>query len=325
MRNSTKLFLTVLVMLAFTTTALAADAIKVTLLGTGSPKPVFDRVSSGTLVEAGTQKLLFDCGPGITQRLFQAKVPYRAIDMLFITHLHSDHTTGIPNLYLTGALRLPYASRKDAFHIMGVTGTARMAKYVKEAYAADIQIRLDDEKIAPAAYEMDAKDITEGVVYEKDGVKVTAFDVYHGDYIKPSLGYRVDYKGHSVVISGDTKYSENLIKYSKGVDVLIHEVLIENSEVQKMDNPQGDAQRRIAAHHTLPEECAKIFNLTNPRQAVYTHIIRVSTHKDYPRPPIEGIMNRTRAAGYDGPLVVGEDLMTITVGDTVQVDKPKAN
>lgn len=314
----------VLMVLALASTVFAADEITVTLLGTGSPKPVFDRVSAGTLVEAGGQKLLFDCGPGVTQRLWQKRIPFRDIDMLFLTHLHADHITGIPNLYLTGAIRTPYGRRQGAFHMMGVAGTTKLARDLKETFSADIDIRVVDEGLNPAAYEIDAKDITEGVVYEKDGVKVTAFDVNHGEHIKPSLGYRVDYKDRSVVISGDTKYSENLIKHSKGVDLLVHEVAIGNADLQKQDSKAGDAQRRIVAHHTLPEEAAKVFNLTKPRQTVYTHIVQVSTDRNYPRPSLEEITKRTRSAGFSGPLELGEDLMTVVVGDDIKIEKPKA-
>lgn len=314
---------TLIAVLTIAATALAADEIKVTLLGTGSPKPVFDRVSSGTLVEAGEEKLLFDCGTGVAQRLWQIRIPFRDIDMLFLTHLHSDHVTGIPNLYLTGAIRTPYGRRQSAFRMMGVTGTTKLAKYLREAFSADIDIRIADEGIAPAVYEIDAKDIAEGVVYEKGGVKVTAFDVFHGEYIKPSVGYRVDYNGRSVVISGDTKYNKNLIKHSRGVDLLIHEVTIGNADLQKERSKAGDAQRRIVAHHTSPEECAKVFNLTRPRQVVYSHIVQISTHKDYPRPSIAEITKRTRAAGYNGPLEVGEDLMAIVVGDKITIERPK--
>ena len=176
--------------------------------------------------------------------------------MLFLTHLHSDHVSGIPNLYLTGAIRTSYGRRQGPFHMTGVAGTAKLAKNLKEAFSGDINIRLADEGLDTAVYEMDAKDISEGVVYDKDGVKVTAFDIFHGEHIEPCLGYRVDYRGRSVVISGGTRYYENLIKHSKGVDLLVREVTIGNADLQKQDSRAGDAQRRIVAHHTSPEEAA---------------------------------------------------------------------
>lgn len=301
--------------------AAPAEGFKVTILGTGTPNPSIERLSSGTLVEAGGQRLLFDCGDGVSQRLWQIRVPLGSIHQIFLTHLHSDHTAGIPNLYLTGVLAPVYAGRPGPFRIMGVTGTVNMMNHIRQAFDADIQIRMKDEKIDPAKYEIVAKDISEGVVYEKDGVKVTAFDVYHGDYIKPSMGFRIDYGGRSVVLSGDTKYSENLIKHSQGVDVLIHEVGIGNADLMKQDSPAGEALRRIVGHHTTPEEGAKLFNIVKPRLVVYTHLVMVTTHKDYPRPDEAEILARTRAAGYSGPLEVADDLTSLSVGDQIEVKR----
>src|SRR5208282_3795868 len=102
-------------------------------------------------------------------------------------------------------------------------GTAQMIFYLKKAYQADIRIRSADEKLPPAGVAIITKEITEGVVYETNGVKVTAFNVDHGEFIKPAFGYRIDYQGRSVVLSGDTRFSENLIRFSQGTDVLFHE------------------------------------------------------------------------------------------------------
>jgi ribonuclease Z len=195
----------------------AKPALKVTLLGTGTPRPVIERFGPSTLVEAGNQKLIFDCGRGCTQRLYQAKTPFSEVTALFLTHLHSDHIVGVPDLWLTGWI----VGRKTPLRVWGPSGTRQMMKHLEEAYAFDIHIRRDvDEQIAAPGVVVEAKDIEQGVVYESGGVKVTAFTVDHGA-VKPALGYRVDYAGHSVVLSGDTRYSENLIKFAQGTDVLI--------------------------------------------------------------------------------------------------------
>ena len=189
---------------------------KVTLLGTGVPTPSPERFGPSTLVEAGNQKLIFDCGRGCTQRLYQQKVPFSEVTALFLTHLHSDHIVGVPDLWLTGWI----VGRKTPLRVWGPSGTRQMMKHLEEAYAFDIHIRRDvDEQIAAPGVVVEAKDIEQGVVYDSGGVKVTAFTVDHGA-VKPALGYRVDYAGHSVVLSGDTRYSENLIKFAQGTDVL---------------------------------------------------------------------------------------------------------
>jgi ribonuclease Z len=198
---------------------------RLTLIGSGNPVPEADRFGPATLVEAGDQKLLFDAGRGATIRSWQLKISFSKVSPLFLTHFHSDHTVGIPDLWLTGWLGGPFARRAMPFHVIGPTGTKELMTNLERAYAADIRIRTADEHYPPEGIKVIADEFTaDGVVYEKDGVRVTAFEVNHGDEIKPAYGYRVDYKGRSIVISGDTRFNENVIKYGTGADILVHEV-----------------------------------------------------------------------------------------------------
>jgi ribonuclease Z len=176
--------------------ALAAHAqtLKVTLLGTGSPQPRMDRFGPSILVEAGEKKLLFDCGRGAAQRIEQLKIPFADIDALFVTHLHSDHVVGIPDLWLTGWAR----GRQAPLQVWGPTGTHAMMTHLAESYQFDIQIRQLDDRLPPQGVAVLAHDIQQGVVYDRAGIKVTAFLVDHG-IVKPAFGYRVDYAGRSVV------------------------------------------------------------------------------------------------------------------------------
>src|ERR1051325_10783189 len=147
-----------------------AQNIKVTLMGTGSPQPRMDRFGPSILVEAGGERLVFDCGRGATQRLEQIKIHVGDITALFLTHLHSDHVVGIPDLWLTGWL----TGRKVPLRVWGPTGTKNMMTHLQEAFEFDIHIRRDvDEKIPGQGELVEAKDVEEGVVYENGGVKVT--------------------------------------------------------------------------------------------------------------------------------------------------------
>jgi len=119
---------------------------RVTLIGSGIPVPAADRFGPATLVEAGDQKLLFDCGRGATIRLWQLRIPLSKISALFLTHFHSDHTVGIPDLWLTGWLSSHFAARKGPFHVIGPVGTSTMMRHLEAAYAPDIEIRVEDEK-----------------------------------------------------------------------------------------------------------------------------------------------------------------------------------
>ena len=175
---------------------------KATLLGTGIPVPQPERSGPATLVEAGRHKLLFDGGRGATTRLYQLKVPLRDVGPLFITHLHSDHVVGIPDLWLSGWLGGPWARRVTPFRVIGPSGTKDLMANLERAYAADIRIRMADEKYPAEGIRVIADEFSaDGVVFDNDGVRVTAFEVNHGDLIKPAYGYRIDYDGRSVVMA----------------------------------------------------------------------------------------------------------------------------
>ena len=285
-----------------------AQNFKVTLLGTGNPRPVIERFGASILVEAGTQKLLFDCGRGAAQRLYQRQVPFSEVNVLFLTHLHSDHTVGIPDFWLTGWLM----GRKAPLRVFGPAGSRAMMANLKKAYAFDIHIRRDvDTRNAGAGAELVARDITQGVVFESNGVKVIAFTVDHGD-IKPALGYRVDFDGHSVVLSGDTRFSENLIQFAQGTDVLIHEV-IDPVAYNSIHTPLSKEQmQQVIAHHTTPQQAGVVFTRVKPKLAVYSHIV----------PPVAPDLVAHTRSTYTGPLEVGEDLMSIEIGEKIEVHRP---
>jgi len=275
--------------------------IKVTLLGTGTPQPIMERFGPSILVQAGSETLLFDAGRGCLQRLRQIKVSYDAIDALFLTHLHSDHIVGLPDLWLTGWL---ISKRATALNVFGPTGTDEMIKNLQKAFVYDIKIRIEDDKAPEEGSKLLATEIQQGVVYEKSGVKVIAFLVDHYPVV-PAFGYRIEYGGHSVVLSGDTRYSENLIKFAKGTDLLIHEVAIAPDTLSK-----SDSKYNILAHHTTPEQASKIFNEVKPKLAAYSHIVKIYGMNE------QKILERTKV-NYSGPLILGEDLMRFSIGDTV--------
>ncbi|HEY7492093.1 MAG TPA: MBL fold metallo-hydrolase [Candidatus Tectomicrobia bacterium] len=182
----------VLVLMALVSATAEGQEIKVTLLGTGCPPPVMHRFGPSMLVEAGGQKFLFAAGRGALQRLTQLKVRWQDVDGVFLTHLHSDHVVGFPDLWLTGWLVNP--GRDRPLLVRGPRGTREMMSHLEQAYAFDIRIRLYNDRAAPDGVVILAEDISEGVILEKAGVKITGFEVDHTP-IKPAFGYRVDYGG----------------------------------------------------------------------------------------------------------------------------------
>jgi ribonuclease Z len=286
---------------------------RVTLLGTGVPTPRPDRFGPSTLVQAGDQTLLIDAGRGATIRLYQLGVPMGRVDALLLTHYHSDHTVGIPDFWLTGWLQSHYAQRSAPLRVIGPPGAKNLMSNLEKAYAADIEIRIADEKLPPQGVALAVEEFAaDGVVYERNGVKVTAFEVDHGDVIKPAYGYRIDYRGRAAVISGDTRYNENVVKYGAGADLLVHEVAIARPELMSEAFIQ-----RIMAHHTTAREAGLVFSRTKPKLAAYTHLVFLASQK-IPPATLDDLVAETRET-YGGPLEVGEDLMAFEIGDEVVV------
>ena len=289
--------------------AAQGEHIRVTLLGTGCPPPVMNRFGPSTLVEAGEQKFIFDAGRGALQRLTELAVRWQDVQGVFLTHLHSDHVVGFPDLWLTGWLIVP--GRNVPLQVWGPQGTAAMMDHLKQAYEYDVRIRIQNDGASPQGAALLVKEIGEGVVYEKGGVKVTAFEVDHAP-VKPALGYRIDYAGRSVVLSGDTRVSENLVRYAQGVDVLVHEVFVP-ATLQRAGVPP-DRAKRIVDYHTTPEQAGQVFTRVKPRLAVYSHICM-------PGATEQDLVPATRTT-YAGPLQVGEDLTVIDAGEKIDVRKP---
>ena len=299
----------VLALTALAPATAAGQEIKVTLLGTGSPPPIMNRFGPSILVEAGGGKFLFDAGRGALQRLAQLGVRWQDVDGLFLTHLHSDHVVGFPDLWLTGWL--VGAGRSRPLHVWGPRGTRKMMSHLEQAYEYDIRIRLYDDRASPEGVVILVEDIGEGVVHEKGGVKITAFDVDHTP-VKPAFGYRIDHAGRSVVLSGDTRVSENLIRHAQGVDFLVHEVA--SPETFQRAGAPPERAKSVVAHHVTPEQAGEVFSRTKPKLAVYSHIV-------LPTATEQDLLPSTRKT-YSGPLEVGEDLMVITVGEKVEVRRP---
>jgi len=282
---------------------------RATLLGTGCPAAVMNRFGPSTLVEAGDQKFLFDAGRGALQRLTQLDVRWQDVQGVFLTHLHSDHVVGFPDLWLTGWLIVP--GRKVPLQVRGPTGTAAMMSHLQQAFAYDVRIRTENDGVSPEGVALAVEEIGEGVVYDKGGVKITAFEVDHAP-VKPALGYRIDYSGRSIVLSGDTRVSQNLLRHAQNVDVLVHEVFAP-ATLQRAGVPAARA-KSIVDYHTTPEQAGEVFARLKPKLAVYSHICMPSATE-------EDLVPGTRKT-YTGPLELGEDLMAIDIGETIRVRKP---
>jgi len=271
------------------------DSVVVVLLGTGMPRPDPDASGPATAVVVGRRVFLVDAGPGVERRLAAAHLPIDGVTALFITHLHSDHTLGYPDLIFTSWVM----GRKQPLAAYGPHGLQKMTDHLVAAWAEDIEVRTNGlEKRTPGGYRVDVHEIRPGVVYDSAGVRVTAFLVEHGTW-REAYGYRIDAPGRSVVISGDTKPSENLVRAAAGADVLVHEVY---PEPRAAPNPTESATwpTYMRDFHTSDVELGQLAARIRPRLLILSHIIRRGATD-------EELLANVRKS-FSGRAVVGHDL-----------------
>lgn len=266
---------------------------QVIVLGTGYPRPDPERAGPATAVVVGEKVFLVDAGRAVVMRLAATEYPLKAIRAVFLTHLHSDHTSGLPDLFSTSWIFGRYAP----LELYGPMGTAELAVALEKFFAADIHIRRDlTEKHPGAGATIRAHTVREGVVYQDSEVRVTAFAVDHRP-VEPAFGYRFDARGKSVVISGDTAPSQILIRHAKGADVLVHEAYLPE-HFDRVDTPEVAA--RLKRYHTSAEEVGQVAQQAQVKMLVLTHLIPGNA---------ETAFLERAGKHFKGKIVVARDLM----------------
>ena len=245
-----------------------------------------------------------DFGPGLVRQIAALTAKYggeiegldiKNLSKAFLTHLHSDHTIGYPDLILTPWV----AERETPLDVFGPEGVKKMTEHILKAYQDDIKYRLYGlEHAKPDGWRVNANEISEGVVYEDMSVKVEAFLVKHGTWPK-AFGYRFTTSDKVIVVSGDTAPCENIIKYADRADILIHEVYCKGT----FDEIDEIWKSYHTSHHTSTEELARIANETKPGLLVLYHTLFWGASET------EVLEEITRE--YDGQVVVGRDLLVI--------------
>jgi ribonuclease BN (tRNA processing enzyme) len=273
------------------------DTTIVVTLGTGMPRPNPEASGPSTAVVVGDKVFLFDAGPGVERQLNASKLPINGVTALFITHLHSDHTLGYPDLIFTSWVM----GRKRPLQVYGPPGLQKMTDHLIAAYSEDISVRTEGlEHQTPNGYAVSVHEIRAGLIYDTLGVRVTAFPVPHGNW-QVSYAYRIEARDRHIVISGDTRYNEDLISFSKGVDVLVHEVY-SSAHLRPEPRPGGDDwPKYMQQFHTSDIELGALAKRIQPKLLVLTHIIRMGASDDE-------LLAGIRKGGFTGHVVVGHDL-----------------
>ena len=285
-----------LLLLTIPTATQSPQELRVVLLGTGTPSPVMTRFGASILVDAGTEHFLFDAGRGALQRLRQIGI--NDVTRLFLTHLHSDHVVGIPDLYLTGWL---FSNRQVPFSVRGPDGTSAMMNHLREAFAIDIGFRISDDKKPADGAKVDAKDITEGVAYEQMVSKSA-----RSTLTTARLNRLSGIASTSAGTLSCYRATQGLVKTSLPTRV---GQTFSFTKVAAIEG-QTQATSSVLEHHTTPEQAGEVFSRVHPKLAVYSHI--VGGFSD------EQLVKITRKT-YQGPISLGSDLMAFSVGDTIAV------
>jgi ribonuclease Z len=307
-------------------TAKLADGLHVGLCGTGSPLPNRDRAGACTLIIAGKHIFVVDAGEGGARNIALMSVPTARIERLFLTHFHSDHIDGLGPMML---LRWAGSGNTSPLPVHGPEGVDAVVAGFNAAYTADNGYRTahhGEAIVPPAAAGAVAVPFTltgdSAVIYTADGVKITAFRVNHAP-VTPAVGYRFDYQGRSVVISGDTASTAILVSAAKGADLLIHEALqpklvglISEALDAKQIKTAAQITRDILDYHTSPEDAAKAAQRAGVGELVLSHIVPAIPSRFF-YPAFLGDAQRH----FNGPITIGEDGMLFSLparGKTVE-------
>ena len=296
------------------------DGLHVGFAGTGAPMPDARRAGSSVFVLAGEHLFIVDSGPGSTVNLEAMKVPLEDTDAVLLTHHHSDHIAGLGELMLKAWTN---GARTEPLPVMGPEGVETVVEGFNTAFGPDAELRHahHGDAVAPQSGFGGSPQTISGfgddesiVIFDDGGVTVTAFLVDHRP-IEPALGYRVDYKGRSVVLSGDTLPDETTMREAQGADLLVHEAespemlsALDRAATASGEDIAATVARDILSYHTFPEEAARIARDADVGHLVLTHLL----------PPLPASVLHPTFLGdsqdiYPGPITVAGDGMLFSL------------
>ena len=272
-----------------------------TLLGTGCPKVDFKRFGPANLVSTKKTKILVDCGSGVTQRLDQIKLSTAEIDALFLTHLHSDHVIDLYQLIISSW----HSYRLKPWKIYGPKGTKIFVKNIMRAWKQDRLQRIKYEaRSSVAAFKIIVKEFTSLGSIKVNDINIKYFEVDHKP-VKYAYGFNFFHKNKKLTISGDTKPCENVMKYGKLSDVLLHEVFIEGEIMKTNKMRTSKTLHNVKAYHTPSSMVGKIAKISRCKKLVLTHLVPTKFN--------ERKLKKIVKSDFGKDPIIGKDLLKIRI------------
>jgi ribonuclease Z len=276
---------------------------RITLLGTGCPQCDPDRTGPANLVRAGGMSFIVDCGSGVTQRLVAAGSPGRELDAVFLTHLHSDHVVDLYQLIVSSW----HQGRDRPQRVFGPKGTRRFVEGTMALWREELAQRIaHEQRPSTAALEVAVTEIEPGEVFREGGVAVTAVAVDHFP-VREAFGFVFEAEGRRAVFSGDTRRCPALVEAARAADCLVHECFIHREMHPRPGVRSQEGIESVASYHTLSGEVGKVACDADVRLLVLNHFVPTR----FDKPALLAEVRRD----YAGPIVIGEDLMTIDLAD----------
>ena len=275
-----------LIVVAFTALGSASnnlpkeDALSAAVCGSRSPIPSPGRAETCILISAGEDLFVVDIGDGSNDNLRSWNINFRNIEAVLITHLHSDHIADLPGLHQNAWV---IGERSSKLKVFGPEGVDQFTQGIEMAYAHDYVFRNEHhgDAVAPlefAGFDTSVIDLNNPVIFDNGELKITAFRVVH-EPIEPALGFKFSYKGRSIVITGDTSYTQSVIDNSMNADVLFHEAqanhmlaVMEKSLMSRGAHLLATVLDDITSYHTTLVEAAEIANEANVKKLFFYHL-----------------------------------------------------
>jgi ribonuclease Z len=275
--------------------------IEVTLLGTGSPIPDPNRAGPATLVRAGGQVFLVDCGRGVLQRAAAVGVGAANLSALLLTHLHSDHIAELGDVLITSWVS-NFAPDPAPLHIIGPPGTAEVVEATLEAFGRDIGYRIAHHADLNAPPPIEVHEHTEGPVWDRDGVTIRIGPTDHRP-VAPTIGFRVEFDGASVVLAGDSVPCASLDELSSGADALVHTAIRKDI----LDQVPQQRVRDVCDYHSSVQEAAATAARAGVATLILTHYVPAIA------PGQEEQWRALAATEFSGQIELGDDLHRVEV------------